>query len=783
MSIDMTQFYQVFFEESEELLAEAEKLLLDLDVDNPDTEHLNAIFRAAHSIKGGAATFSMVDMTEITHVLESLLDKIRKHEMALTIDHVDAFLAAKDVLLMQLDGHRSGTAVDQNVVEEVKAKLRNFAEGTGVAIPAAPVMEAPKVEVPVAPAAAPVAEANIASTGGHQTYTITLKELAEKDALNLKSELELLGTVQEEKKGKGYVFTVSGETTVQDIIAVSSFIVDIDEANISKVAAATNVAGTDKQCVLIVTPALKEKEVAELQSELALLGSISQSANVNGGVTFTLQTDVTPAEVLSICSFVVDPDVLTVSVGQYLAETAAPVAAPASVLVENVDYGLFTDISKPEPAQASAAPALQLVANNPAAAAHTEAAHPMRRESDKQAANQENSSIRVGVEKVDQLINLVGELVITQAMIEQRIAALDPVEHERLVNSIGQLTRNTRDLQEAAMSMRMMPMDYVFSRFPRMVRDLAGKLGKKVEFITQGASTELDKGLIEKIIDPLTHLVRNSVDHGIEMPEARVKAGKHEIGSLTLLATHRGGNIVIEVSDDGGGLNRERILEKAKQNGLDVNDNMPDGDVWQLIFAPGFSTAEKVTDISGRGVGMDVVKRNITAMNGSVEIKSALGYGTTISISLPLTLAILDGMSVALGDSTYVIPLNLIVETLQPSAADVRTVTGQGHMVHVRGEYLPIIALHQLFNQQSQFTDPTKGVLVLIEAEGKKAALFVDSLVGQQQVVIKSLETDFRKVKGVSGATIMGDGAVALILDIPAIIHIGQTQQTKEYAA
>lgn len=783
MSIDMTQFYQVFFEESEELLAEAEKLLLDLDVEHPDAEDLNAIFRAAHSIKGGAATFNMVDMTEITHVLESLLDKIRKQEMALTIEHVDAFLSAKDVLLMQLDGHRSGTAVDQNVVEEVKLKLKNFAEGAGAVISAAPVLapvvEATKVEAPVAVQPVGTTAAGTSATeGGHQTYTITLKELAEKDAANLKSELELLGTVQEEKKGKGYVFTVAGETTVQDIIAVSSFIVDIDESSISKVTATVISTATGKQCIQVVTPALKDKEVADLQAELALLGAVSQAANSNGGVTFTVETDVTPAELLSICSFVVDPDALTVSIGQLLAE--APAATSTSVLVENVDYGLFTDINKPEPAAASSTPALQLVP----AAAQNEAAHPMRRESDKQAANQENSSIRVGVEKVDQLINLVGELVITQAMIEQRIAALDPVEHERLVNSVGQLTRNTRDLQEAAMSMRMMPMDYVFSRFPRMVRDLAGKLGKKVEFITQGASTELDKGLIERIIDPLTHLVRNSVDHGIEMPEARVKAGKHEIGSLTLLATHRGGNIVIEVSDDGGGLNRDRILEKAKQNGLDVNDNMPDGDVWQLIFAPGFSTAEKVTDISGRGVGMDVVKRNITAMNGSVEIKSAVGYGTTISISLPLTLAILDGMSVALGDSVYVIPLNLIVETLQPAVADVRTVTGQGYMVHVRGEYLPIIALHQLFNQHSQFTDPTKGVLVLIEAEGKKAALFVDSLVGQQQVVIKSLETDFRKVKGISGATIMGDGAVALILDIPAIIHIGQTQQLqKEYAA
>ena len=786
MAIDMTQFYQVFFEESEELLAEAEKLLLELDVHNPDPEHLNAIFRAAHSIKGGAATFSMVDMTEITHVLESLLDKIRKNEMLLTLDHVDAFLAAKDVLLMQLDGHRSGTPVDEGVVEAIKTKLRNFAEGAAVNIESHPETQPTPVQTTTNEAqqlapqvTAPEAITKSVGVDSNVPYVITIKTLADKDADDLKSELELLGTVQQEKAGKGYVFKLTGETSIDDIIAVCSFIVDIDASAISQEASTTATVASP-QTLVIVAPKLTDKESADLESELALLGTVNRTATTDGRVAFNLQTDVSSAEVLSICSFVVDPDTLSITASN----EASPQESQQS-FIEDVHYGFFkqaNDTAATKTESSVQSPALHLVPNTTLPA--DDKSHPMRRESDKQAVNQENSSIRVGVEKVDQLINLVGELVITQAMIEQRISALDPVEHERLVNSVSQLTRNTRDLQEAAMSIRMMPMDYVFSRFPRMVRDLASKLGKKVEFITQGASTELDKGLIERIIDPLTHLVRNSVDHGIEMPEVRTKAGKHEIGSLTLLATHRGGNIVIEVSDDGGGLNRERILEKAKQNGLDVSDNISDSDVWQLIFAPGFSTAEKVTDISGRGVGMDVVKRNITAMNGTVEIKSALGFGTTISISLPLTLAILDGMSVALGDSIYVIPLNLIVETLQPNPADVRTVTGQGYMVHVRGEYLPIIALHQLFNQQSKYTDPTKGVLVLIESEGKKAALFVDSLVGQQQVVIKSLETDFRKVKGVSGATIMGDGAVALILDIPAIINIGQTQQLqKEYAA
>ncbi|HSY27895.1 MAG TPA: chemotaxis protein CheW, partial [Burkholderiaceae bacterium] len=395
-----------------------------------------------------------------------------------------------------------------------------------------------------------------------------------------------------------------------------------------------------------------------------------------------------------------------------------------------------------------------------------------RRESDRvSASSQESSSIRVGIEKVDQLINLVGELVITQAMIEQRTDSLDPMQHERLLNSVSQLTRNTRDLQEAVMSIRMMPMDYVFSRFPRMVRDLASKLGKKVEFVTHGAATELDKGLIERIVDPLTHLVRNSIDHGIETPSVRTAAGKGETGRLSLSAGHHGGNIVIEVSDDGGGLNRERILAKARQNGLPISDNMTDADVWQLIFAPGFSTAETVTDVSGRGVGMDVVKRNITAMGGVVDIRSGKGFGTTISISLPLTLAILDGMSIKVGEEVYILPLGYVIESLQPDPIDVKEISGQGRVVKVRGEYLPLIPLYQMFDIVPTFTDPSEGIVVILESDGRKAALFVDDLVGQQQVVVKNLESNYRKVAGISGATILGDGGVSLIIDVAALLR------------
>ncbi|WP_082708652.1 chemotaxis protein CheW, partial [Thiobacillus denitrificans] len=525
---------------------------------------------------------------------------------------------------------------------------------------------------------------------------------------------------------------------------------------------AAPVADADGNCRFrIELPEVPQRDVDALAAELGLLGTISQESLADQRVVFTLTTPESQDSIVAICSFVLDPDDLKITHGS--AQTGAAEAKPAA---EDPGYGLF------EPEKTDAVqPAVATAAATAAAAPAAEARNPGRRATDKEGTGQESSSIRVGIEKVDQLINLVGELVITQAMIEQRISVLDPIQYERLLNSVGQLTRNTRDLQEAVMSIRMMPMDYVFSRFPRMVRDLAGKLGKKVEFVTRGAATELDKGLIERIVDPLTHLVRNSVDHGIEMPEKRRASSKNETGKLTLSAAHQGGNIVIEVSDDGGGLSRERILDKAKQQGLPVSDTMPDADVWQLIFAPGFSTAEVVTDVSGRGVGMDVVKRNITAMGGTVDIRSVPGAGTTIAISLPLTLAILDGMSVRVGEEVYILPLGYVIESLQPAAADVKEIAGQGQVVKIRGDYLPLIPLYQIFAIEPNFTDPAQGIVVILEADGKKAALLVDALVGQQQVVVKNLESNFRKVAGISGATILGDGGVSLILDVSALLR------------
>jgi len=377
----------------------------------------------------------------------------------------------------------------------------------------------------------------------------------------------------------------------------------------------------------------------------------------------------------------------------------------------------------------------------------------------------------VAISKVDQLINLVGELVITQAMLAQYSQTLDPTQNQQLLAGLADLSRNTRDLQESVMSIRMIPMSIVFNRFPRMLRDLASKLGKKVDFVTLGEATELDKGLVEKITDPLTHLVRNSCDHGIEMPADRLSKGKTETGTITLSAAHQGGSIVIEVRDDGRGLSRDKIMNKARERGIDVYDQMTDGEVWQLIFAPGFSTAEVVTDVSGRGVGMDVVKKNIAALNGSVEIESSEGFGMRVSVRLPLTLAIMDGMSVGVGDEVYILPLSAVVESFQVKGDALSTVGQGSQLVKVRDEYMPVIELEKVFQVPRYNRDQDSDIMVVIEAEGSRVALLVDELLGQQQVVVKNLEANYRKVPNVSGATILGDGKVALILDTSALVR------------
>ncbi len=739
MSIDMSQFYQVFFEETSEHLANMENLLLNLDVDHPSLEDLNAIFRAAHSIKGGSGTFGFTDMTEVTHVLEGLLDRLRKGELTLRADMVDAFLAAGDVLRGQLEHHQGGPEVDSGDIREISARLTQLAHGDSAATAAsAPAASARVLNlVCLFPPDLAASEAEVDNL---------LTALAEIAAVDLRHRPDAANGLLEAR-----LTTARSDAELRDALA---FYVGPEE--------------------IALTPAVGGEAAAYGFFDDAPAAPASEKHEEDAG--FGLFEDA-PGR----------PEALP-------NRDVAPGDSPAAI--EGPGYGLFVDapgglgvfdnapgaerLSQTALAQAATPPSPgRRLSDHPS----VEVAKTGRRDTDKTVvAAGADTSIRVAVEKVDQLINLVGELVITQAMLAETAGNLDPIQAEKLLAGIELLSRNTRDLQESVMSIRMLPMSMVFSRFPRVVRDLAAKLNKQVEMKTIGENTELDKGLIEKITDPLTHLVRNSLDHGIETPEKRIAAGKNPKGALTLKASHQGGAVVIEVMDDGGGLNRARILEKAKERGLPVSDSISDHEVWQLIFAPGFSTAEVVTDVSGRGVGMDVVKRNIEGLGGKVELESSPGFGTRTVIRLPLTLAILDGMSVGVGGETFIVPITTVVESLQPRLDDLRTLAGDSRMVHIRGEYLPFIPLSEVFGLAG-VEDITKGILVVVEGEEGKAALFVDELLGQHQVVIKSLEANYRKVPGMSGATIMGDGRVAMILDVAAVIRLGLANAKRRAAA
>ena len=739
MSIDMSQFYQVFFEEAQEHLANMEALLLDLDVDAPDAEQLNAVFRAAHSIKGSSGTFGFTDLQDVTHVLENLLDRIRKGELALRSEMIDAFLDAGDVLKDMLAGHRGEGGADPAQVAAVSARLAQLTTSgaqatTAVQHPAAPAGASGETDIAFviddAPEAAATAVENLVAELAQQWPCRIAARPTHADA--------------------PWRIAVGEGADLEIVRGMLEFVARSDSIRVgAEVGAPQGDAGGAYGFFDEAPPPedaaygfFDDVPAAQAQAPAAA----SAAAAPDDGFGFFDDGPGAPGT----------------------APTASP--APAAAAGSEGDgFGFFVDVPI-APAPAPAATPTPAPAAVPAATD--------RRTNERRAgtrAEAADTTIRVGIDKVDQMINLVGELVITQAMLAQSAQGVDPVTFERLFAGLAQLERNTRDLQESVMSIRMMPMSVVFSRFPRVVRDLSQKLGKKVELKTAGEGTELDKGLIERITDPLTHLIRNSLDHGIEMPEDRIAKGKDPVGTITLKASHQSGNIVIEVGDDGAGLNRAKILSKAKERGLAVSDAMSDGDVWLLIFEAGFSTADQVTEVSGRGVGMDVVKRNITAMGGRVEIESMTGVGTRMTVKLPLTLAILDGMSVAAGAETYIIPLGYVVESLQAERSMIKSVSGVERLIQVRDEYLPVVALHEVFKIPGTATRLDQGIMVIIEADGIKAALFVDALVGQHQVVIKSLEANYRKVPGVSGATIMGDGHVALILDVAALAQMAKS--------
>jgi len=623
-TIDMQQFHGAFLDESAEHLDEIEQVLMEFDGAEQDAESLNQIFRAAHSVKGGAGIFGFDALISVTHMMENLFDKARRGEYQLTASVVNELLSVVDALRQLVQGYRQGDVVDWGLVAQASNKIE--------------ALLAPKVgaEQPV-----------VADDDKGFGFFATTESATEDD------------------DGFGF-FTAQPETAAQ------------------------------------TTPAAQA-----LDDGFGFFVELESPAAANGGSNELTQVVDTLASAAPV----------TASIQEPVHEPTKPVAAAKA---------------KPD--------------------------------SDKA----ENNSIRVDLNKIDGLVNLVGELVITQSMLSMIGQGVQGDAGEKLQSALVELERNTRDLQEGIMSIRMLPVSFVFNRFPRVVRDLSQKLQKSVDLHIEGGHTEIDKSLIEKLVDPLTHLVRNSLDHGIESPEVREQHGKASQGRLLLKAEQKGGNILISVEDDGAGLNRQKIIAKARERGLEIDDQAPDDDVWQLIMAPGFSTADQVTDVSGRGVGMDVVKRNIESLGGKITIQSTAGQGTAMYIRLPLTLAILDGMSVSAGAQTYIVPLVNIVESIQPDASNLKMI-GNQRLLFLRDAYWPLVYLQQVMGLSDQLTDPQQGILVLVEGSRSRFAILVDDLLGQQQVVIKSLEQHFRRVRGIAGATIMGDGSVALILDIESL--------------
>lgn len=667
MAIDLAQFHQTFFDESLEGLDAMESGLLNLDVGAADVDAINTIFRAAHSIKGGSATFGFNDIAKFTHVMETLLDETRSGKRNVTQQAVDILLESVDCLREMFAAIHHKADVNAARVALLQGKLDALLGSTGVSGQAA--------------------NDGTQAAAQNAGWKIAFRPLSHllcngNDPVRLFRELQSLG----------------GVDAVADMDNLPSF--------------------------------------EELQPENCYLAW-----------DITLTGMANEAEVADVFAWVEGDCELTITPLE--AATVEKSSMPLPIV--------------------SAAPASETIDNN------TQFERRVATTDRRTGAATDNASIRVSIDKVDTLVNMVGELVITQSMLKQLGEDFDMGRIHKLRDGLLQLERNTHELQESVMRIRMLPMSFVFNRFPRMVHDLSQKLGKKVEIKMLGEQTELDKTVMEKIGDPLVHLIRNSLDHGIEMPEMRRAVGKPETGTLKLNAYHKGGNIIIEISDDGAGINKQKVLKRAIERGLvKVGETLSDEKIYELIFMPGFSTAEVVSDVSGRGVGMDVVQRNIKALGGAVEINAKEGIGTIISIRLPLTLAILDGMSIAVANDIFIIPMTFIVESLQPEKRDIKTVADKGRVVQVRGEYLPLIALYQLFGIASQVIEPDKGILVLLEAEGKKVALLVDALVGQYQVVLKSLESNYRKTEGIAGATIMGDGRVALILDITSLVRMSK---------
>ena len=694
MSIDIEQFHGVFFDESDEHLDDMEQLLMSLDVESPDPEELNSIFRAAHSIKGGSGIFGFDALMNLTHVMENLLDKARNNELSVTADIVNVLLETLDVLKDTLNAYRDETPVPEDSIAE-RIKILNGVIN-GQSTDAAPGDGDDASEVSVN---AQNESAQDDSFGFFDDEPNSAIEAAD----------DSFGFFDNEPVNEALSH---GDNTKSENNDDDGFGFFDDEISNNTVDAQTETT---------------KAETAEVEQGFGFFEDAPSATNIN---------------------------------------TSLEIASSNNAQSASTQLNTATTSNNDKAPTTGVAPTT------------TQAKTPTKPSAKKSTAR-ESASIRVDTTKIDAMVNLVGELVITQSMLSMIGQDVEGQVGERLQLAIDELQRNTREIQESVMSMRMLPLTATFNRFPRLVRDLAGKLGKQVELVLQGGSTEIDKSLIEKIVDPLTHLVRNSIDHGIEMPDKRVAAGKPEKGTVILSAEQKGGSIIISIIDDGGGLHRDKILDKARSNGLTVSDDMPDSEVWQLIFQPGFSTAEAITDVSGRGVGMDVVRRNIESIGGRIDIESSVGEGSAFFIHLPLTLAIVDGMCVSVGKQIFVIPLLNIIESFQPTKQQLKTL-GNDTVLYIRDQYWPLVPLYDFMEVEDAALSPTEGIVVLLESSKKRFGVLVDALVGQQQVVIKSLEEHYRKVAGIAGATIMGDGKVALIIDADSIATTYTSSQIEE---
>jgi two-component system, chemotaxis family, sensor kinase CheA len=726
MSIDLSQFHAVFFEESFEGLELMEAALLDLDVDNPDSEQINAIFRAAHSIKGGSGTFGFVQVSEFTHILETLLDKVRDGGHAIDADGIELFLQSVDCLRGLLEALQAEQEPDLQRANQLTGVFQAVLDGATYADSSSQVNTNPpqdkginevlEPELPVIPEAE-----NLGAVRQQIGFKIDFKPDTDmlkggNDPVRMLRELATLGEIKTTLDASELPPL---ESLVADNCYVSWHIELMTSCKIDDVEEVFE--WVEDECELSITPIMADApNTSNSQSEDAQSNSNLQATDTKGERLVMPSGPLPSLDKLQLPS---------------------PAVPKSSEVVHPIESSVQEAIKTPVEAKPAKAKPVKV----------------------------ESSSIRVGIDKVDSLINLVGELVITQSMLGQMGSASDSINEENISHlreGLVQLEQNTRELQDSVMRIRMLPISFTFNRLPRMVRDISLQLGKQVQLELSGENTELDKTVMEKISDPMVHLIRNALDHGIEMPEVRKAAGKPELGTIALNAFHQGGSIVIEMRDDGGGIDTERLLAKARGNGLvGESELLTQDQKLELLFAPGLSTSEQVSDLSGRGVGMDVVRRNIQELNGSVEVSTEIGKGSKFRIRLPLTLAILDGQLVTVADQTYIFPLVSISESLQIDGARVNNLAGGSDVYSLREEYIPILRLDRLFGLRQGDAVLDGSLLVVIESEGQKIGVVVDELLAQQQVVIKSLEDNYIRVLGVSGATILGDGNVAMILD------------------